>query len=134
MLDEKDLQAIASLMDTKLTQQKQEIIHEVGAELTRQKQEITHEVGVELTRQKQEIMHEVGAELTQQKQEIMHEVGALIEADITPKFDLLADGQKLIREQMVTRDDLADLESRLDVLEAVTRRNVREIDKLKKAQ
>ena len=119
MLDEKDLQAIAGLMDTKLTQQKQEIIHEVGAELTRQKQEIMHEVGIELTRQ---------------KQEIMHEVGALIEADITPKFDLLADGQKLIREQMVTRDDLADLESRLDVLEAVTRRNVREIDKLKKAQ
>lgn len=89
MLDEKDLQAIAKLMDVKLTRQ---------------------------------------------KQEIMHEVGALIEADVLPKFNLLADGQKLIREQMVTRDDLADLESRLDVLEAVTRRNVREIDKLKKAQ
>lgn len=104
MLDEKDLQAIAKLMDVKLT------------------------------RQKEEIMHEVGVELTRQKQEIMHEVGALIEADVSPKFNLLADGQKLIREQMVTRDDLADLESRLDVLEAVTRRNVREIDKLKKAQ
>lgn len=89
MLDEKDLQAISELMDVKLTRQ---------------------------------------------KQEIMHEVGALIEVDVTPKFDLLADGQRLIREQMVTRDDLADLESRLDVLEAVTRRNVREIDKLKKAQ
>lgn len=89
MLDEKDLQAIAKLMDVKLTRQ---------------------------------------------KQEIMHEAGALIEADVLPKFNLLADGQKLIREQMVTRDDLADLESRLDVLEAVTRRNVREIDKLKKAQ
>lgn len=104
MLEEKDLQAIAKLMDVKLT------------------------------RQKEEIMHEVGVELTRQKQEIMHEVGALIEADVSPKFNLLADGQKLIREQMVTRDDLADLESRLDVLEAVTRRNVREIDKLKKAQ
>lgn len=89
MLDEKDLQAIAKLMDVKLTRQ---------------------------------------------KQEIMHEADALIEADVLPKFNLLADGQKLIREQMVTRDDLADLESRLDVLEAVTRRNVREIDKLKKAQ
>lgn len=104
MLDEKDLQAIANLMDVKLTRQKQEIIQEVGGELTRQ------------------------------KQEIMHEVGALIEADVSPRFNLLADGQRLIREQMVTRDDLADLESRLDVLEAVTRRNVREIDKLKKAQ
>lgn len=119
MLDEKDLQAIAKLMDVKLTRQKQEIMHEAGVELTRQKEEILHEVGVDLTRQ---------------KQEIMHEAGALIEADVLPKFNLLADGQKLIREQMVTRDDLADLESRLDVLEAVTRRNVREIDKLKKAQ
>lgn len=78
------------------------------------------------------------AKLAQQKAEIMHEVGALIEADVIPRFDLLADGQKLIREQMVKQEDLGekmeDIDTRLDLLEAITRRNVREIEKLKKAQ
>ena len=52
MLDEKDLQAIAQLIDAKLDQK-----------------------------------------LAQQKVEIMHEVGALIEVDVIPRFNLLADGQ-----------------------------------------
>ena len=97
MLDERDLQAIAKLIDTTLDQK-----------------------------------------LAQQKVEIMHEVGALIEADVIPKFNLLADGQKLIREQMVTKEDLEekweDIQTQLDVLKAVVRRNSLEIEKLKKAQ
>lgn len=69
-----------------------------------------------------------------QKKEIMHEVGALIEADVIPKFDLLADGQKLIQEKLTPPEEMEDIHTRLDLLEAITRRNVREIEKLKKAQ
>ena len=93
MLDERDLQAIAQLMDTKLAQQ---------------------------------------------KAEIMHEVGALMEVEVIPKFNLLADGIQLIREQMVTKEDLEkrqeDIQTQLDVLKAAVRRNSVEIEKLKKAQ
>ena len=137
MLDERDLQAIAQLMDTKLdqglTRQKTEIMQEMG----RQKAEIMQEMGQQkaemmqgLTRQKSDIMQEMG----RQKAEVMHEVGALMEAYFEPKFNLLADGQKLIREKMVTVEDLERIEGRLDVLEAVVKRHSREIESLKKAQ
>lgn len=107
MLDEKDLQAIAKLMDEKISASESRTADRAD----RQSQELQGNIRDSESR-----------------------LLAMMEAYFGPKFDLLADGQKLIREQMVTRDDLADLESRLDVLEAVTRRNVREIDKLKKAQ
>lgn len=93
MLDEKDLQAIAQLIDAKLDQK-----------------------------------------LAHQKVEIMHEVGALIEVDVIPRFSLLADGQKLIREKMLPAEAWDETEERLDVLEAVVKRHSREIENLKKAQ
>lgn len=65
MLDERDLQAIAQLMDKKL--------EPINARLER-----------------------LETKVDQQKAEIMHEVGALIEADVIPKFNLLADGMQLI--------------------------------------
>lgn len=46
MLDEKDLQAIAALMDAKLEKQKQEIIGKVDVKLKKQKKEIIGEVNV----------------------------------------------------------------------------------------
>ena len=46
MLDEKDLQAIAQLMDSKMTQQKQEIIGTVTDMMTEQKREIISETMV----------------------------------------------------------------------------------------
>ena len=93
MLDEKDLQAIAQLIDAKLDQK-----------------------------------------LAHQKVEIMHEVGALIEVDVIPRFNLLADGQKLIQEKMLPAEAWDETEERLDVLEAVVKRHSREIENLKKAQ
>ena len=93
MLDEKDLQAIAQLIDAKLDQK-----------------------------------------LARQKVEIMHEVGALIEVDVIPRFSLLEDGQKLIREKMLPAEAWDETEERLDVLEAVVKRHSREIENLKRAQ
>ena len=46
ILDEKDLQAIAQIMDSKMTQQKQEIIGTVKDMMTEQKREIISETMV----------------------------------------------------------------------------------------
>lgn len=59
---------------------------------------------------------------------------AMMEACFEPKFNLLADGQKLIQEKMVSVEALNRIEERLDVLEAVVKRHSREIEELKKAQ
>lgn len=89
MLDEKDLQAIAALMDSRMAQQKKEIINEVKV---------------------------------------------LMEADVMPKFNLLADGIQAIQEKMVPAEAIDEIEDRLDVLEATVRLHSKEIAKLKKAQ
>ena len=92
MLDERDLQAIAQLMN----QQKQEIQEEIKASESR--------------------------------------MMVLMESYFEPKFNLLADGQALIRETMLPAEAMNTAEDRLDVLEAAVKLHSREIEKLKKAQ
>ena len=82
--------------------------------------------------QKKEIMEETSRMLAGQKKEIMHEVVALMEVEVRPKFDLLAEKMDLMAEKFLPPEEVEDLDSRVDVLEAVTRRNVREIGRISK--
>ncbi len=113
MLDERDLQMIAKLLGD-------------------QKKEIMEETSRMLGDQKKEIMEETSRMLADQKTEIMHEVVALMEAEVRPKFDLLAEKMDLLAEKFLPPEEVEDLDSRVDVLEAVTRRNVREIGRISK--
>lgn len=100
MLEEKDLQAIAQLMQ-----------------------------GI-----KKEIIGETNELLAQQKREIMHEVGVLIENEVTPKFNLLAEGQEEILRRMPSEEDMDIIDGRLTALEASVRKLNREVAQLKKVQ
>lgn len=80
--------------------------------------------------QKKEIMEETSRMLGDQKKEIMREVVALMEVEVRPKFDLLAEKMDLLAEKFPPPEEVEDLDSRVDVLEAVTRRNVREIGRI----
>lgn len=141
MLDERDLQMIAKLLgDQKreimeetsrmLAGQKQKIVEETSRMLAGQKQEIMEETSRMLAGQRQEIMEETSRMFVGQKQEIMHEVVALMEVEVRPKFDLLAEKMDLLAQKFLPPEEVEDLDSRVDVLEAVTRRNVREIGRL----
>lgn len=100
MLEEKDLQAIAQLMQG----------------------------------MKKEIIGETKELLAQQKREIMQEVGVLIENEVTPKFNLLAEGQEEILRRMPSEEDMDIIDGRLTALEASVRKLNREVAQLKKAQ
>lgn len=100
MLEEKDLQAIAQLMQG----------------------------------MKKEIIGETNELLAQQKREIMQEVGVLIENEVTPKFNLLAEGQEEILRRMPSEEDMDIIDGRLTALEASVRKLNREVGQLKKAQ
>ena len=83
----------------------------------------------------------ISAMLAQQKSELRAEIKtseshmiAMMEAYFELKFNLLADGQKLIQEKMLPAEALDTVEDRVDVLEAVVKLHSREIEKLKKAQ
>ncbi|MCI5562728.1 MULTISPECIES: hypothetical protein [Intestinimonas] len=100
MLEEKDLQAIAQLMQD----------------------------------MKKEIIGETNELLAQQKREIMQEVGVLIENEVTPKFNLLAEGQEEILRRMPSEEDMDIIDGRLTALEASVRKLNREVAQLKKVQ
>ena len=134
MLDEKDLQAIAQLMDQKLAQQKQEILGETNnlmdQKLAQQKQEILGEtnnlIDQKLARQKQEILSETA-----------HQMKTLIDLEVTPKFNLLAEGLQNVNDRLdrlATPEEFEIMGSRMDTLELVVKKHSREIAELKKAQ
>lgn len=123
MLDEKDLQAIAQLLDVRLAQQKTEIMTEVRQEMSTQ-----------LAQQKVEIQQEVGTQFVQQKTDIMHEVRLMMESYFDPKFNYLADALNILQETVVRREEVEQINDRLDVLEAVVKLHTQEIETLKKAQ
>ena len=102
MLEEKDLQAIAQIMDSRIGESEKRM-----ANMMDQK-------------------------LAQQKREIMQEVGVLIENEVTPRFNLLAEGQEDILRRMPDEDDIVD--ERLSTPEAMVKKLNREVAQLKKAQ
>ena len=79
--------------------------------------------------------------LQEQKQEIIRECTAnmnvIIESEVNPKFNLLADEIAIIKSTMATKEQLNNLESRMDdrfdVLEAAVKDHGNEITQLKKA-
>lgn len=79
--------------------------------------------------------------LQEQKQEIIREstanMNVIIESEVNPKFTLLADEIAIIKSTMATKEQLNDLESRMDdrfdVLEAAVKYHGNEITRLKKA-
>lgn len=104
MLDEKDLQAIAQMMDTKLEKQKDDILSEVDRKIY------------------------------DAQSEIMRGVAALMEAEFRPQFSLLAEGQQTIRELLPPQEDWEIMDTRMSALEAMVKKLNREVAQLKKAQ
>lgn len=144
MLDEKDLQAIAQLLskqkddiiqdfNMKLVQQRGDIMQDVGAMLVKQREGIMQDVNVKLAEQREGIMQDVDVKLAEQKREIIQEVNVLMEAYFDPKFNLLSEKMDIYREEALTRNDAAELTSRVDTLEVVVKLHDQKIHKLENA-
>ena len=71
-------------------------------------------------------------------QEIAHLMQTIVDADVSPKFNLLAEGQQAILDRldrMESRlEDIDVMDSRITALEAMVRKLNREVTALKKAQ
>ena len=112
MLEKQDLQAIADLIDGKLN-------------------DLEERIDSKLCQQKTEIIGEVDKKLSRQKTEIINEVKVLIENEVTPKFNLLAEGQQAILEQLAPKSRLEDLEDEVKLLKIVIKQMNEEINALK---
>ena len=141
MLDEKDLLAIAQLM----TQQKQDIFEVMDQKLAQQKQDIFEVMDQKLAQQKEDILGEttkiMDQKLARQKEDILsetaHQMKALLDLEVTPKFNLLAEELQNVNDRLdrlITPEEFAIMDSRMDTLELVVKKHSREIAELKKAQ
>ncbi len=69
--------------------------------------------------------------------EAAHRMRVLLDADIAPKFDLLAEGQQTVLDRLDRMDDRLEdmdiLDSRITALEAMVKKLNREVAALKKA-
>ena len=76
----------------------------------------------------------MGAKLQKQKQDLIQCMNVIIESEVNPKFNLLADGQTQIREMLIPRTRVDDLEDEVKFLKLMCRQMAEDIAKLKNAQ
>ena len=89
----------------------------------------------------QQISDLMDMKFQEQKREIIREFTAnmniIIESEVTPKFNLLADEIAIIKSTMATKEQLKEPEARMDdrfdILEAAVKYHGNEITRLKKA-
>lgn len=108
MLEEKDLQAIAQLMDSRIGESEKRMAKLMDQRLAQQKQEILDE--------------------STQRMKI------LLDTEVTPKFNLLAENQSIMMEKLERLDDIEVMDTRITALEAMVKKLNRDVEKLKKAQ
>lgn len=73
-------------------------------------------------------------EVSSAEQRIAQSTAVVVDAQIKPQFDYLAENQQVILEKLERLDDMEVMETRIAALEAVVKKLNREMDKLKRAQ
>ncbi|MBS5575547.1 MAG: hypothetical protein KHY01_05225 [Firmicutes bacterium] len=114
MLDERDLQAIAQLIDSKLQESEQRTAQLIDSKLKESEQRT------------------MGA-IKESEQRTMQGAATLMESYFEPKFQLLAEGIQSLQETQIPRERFENLEEEVAFLHTIVRQHSREIEKLKHA-
>ena len=114
MLDEKDLQAIAKIMDEKIAASEQRMDQRMTDKISESEQRMTDKIA-------------------ESEQRMTRYMGVLIENEVTPKFNLLVDAIAEIREMMVTPARIEKIENEQQVQKVVLRQMAERLSRLEKA-
>ena len=125
MLDEKDLQAIAKIMDEKIASSEERMTGKI--------MESEERMTAKIMESEERMTGRMDQKLAEQRQDLIQCMNVIIESDIMPKFNLLADGIKDIQEKLVPRSRMDDLEDEVKFLKLMCRQMAEDIAKLKKA-
>ena len=129
MLDERDLQAIAQLIDSKLQESEQRTAQLIDSKLQESEQRTAQLIDSKLKESEQRTM---GA-IKESEQRTMQGAAALMESYFEPKFQLLAEGIQSLQETQIPRERFENLEEEVAFLHTIVRQHSREIEKLKHA-
>lgn len=125
MLDERDLQAIAQLIDSKLQESEQRTVQLIDSKLKESEQRTMGAI-------KESEQRTMGA-IKESEQRTMQGAAALMESYFEPKFQLLAEGIQSLQETQIPRERFENLEEEVAFLHTIVRQHSREIEKLKHA-
>lgn len=70
----------------------------------------------------------------QDRKDIAELMRVIVESEITPKLNLLADGQKTLLETLAPKSRVQELEEEVDFLKSIIKLHSEQIAELKKAQ
>ena len=129
MLDERDLQAIAQLIDSKLQESEQRTVQLIDSKLQDSEQRTAQLIDSKLKESEQRTM---GA-IKESEQRTMQGAATLMESYFEPKFQLLAEGIQSLQETQIPRERFENLEEEVAFLHTIVRQHSREIEKLKHA-
>ena len=158
MLDERDLQAIAQLIDSKLQESEQRTAQLIDSKLKESEQRTMGAIkeseqrtmgaikeseqrtmgAVKESEQrtmgaiKESEQRTMGA-IKESEQRTMQGAAALMESYFEPKFQLLAEGIQSLQETQIPRERFENLEEEVAFLHTIVRQHSREIEKLKHA-
>ena len=140
MLDERDLQAIAQLIDSKLQESEQRTVHLIDSKLQESEQRTSQLIDSKLKESEQRTMGAIkeseqctmGA-IKESEQRTMQGAAALMESYFEPKFQLLAEGIQSLQETQIPSERFENLEEEVAFLHTIVRQHSREIEKLKHA-
>ena len=129
MLDDRDLQAIAQLIDSKLQESEQRTVQLIDSKLQESEQRTAQLIDSKLKESEQRTM---GA-IKESEQRTMQGAATLMESYFEPKFQLLAEGIQSLQETQIPRERFENLEEEVAFLHTIVRQHSREIEKLKHA-
>jgi hypothetical protein len=136
MLDERDLQAIAQLIDSKLQESEQRTSQLIDSKLKESEQRTMGAIKESEQRTmgaiKESEQRTMGA-IKESEQRTMQGAAALMESYFEPKFQLLAEGIQSLQETQIPRERFENLEEEVAFLHTIVRQHSREIEKLKHA-
>ena len=127
MLDEKDLQAIAGIMDNRIAASEERVLSAMDSRIAVSEERMFSAMDTKSGASEARILANVD-EL------ISRRIGIVMENEVMPKFNLLADGIADIQEKLVPRSRVDDLEDDVRFLKSMMRQMAEEIRQLKKAQ
>ena len=125
MLDERDLQAIAQLIDSRLQESEQRTSQLIDSKLKESEQRTMGAI-------KESEQRTMGA-IKESEQRTMQGAATLMESYFEPKFQLLAEGIQSLQETQIPRERFENLEEEVAFLHTIVRQHSREIEKLKHA-
>ena len=136
MLDERDLQAIAQLIDSRLQESEQRTSQLIDSKLKESEQRTMGAIKESEQRTMRAIRESeqrtMGA-IKESEQRTMQGAAALMESYFEPKFQLLAEGIQSLQETQIPRERFDNLEEEVAFLHTIVRQHSREIEKLKHA-